>query len=79
MEVIQILTDVFVKFFLASLAALILLTLTIVTIVNPSWPIAALDAIFAVSVAVVYRHYFPAASKAKCCRVHGMTEPTQEQ
>ena len=61
-EVIQLLADTAVKLFLAIVAALILVTLTVVLVINPSWPIAAAEGVFVGTVFVVYKHYFPAST-----------------
>ena len=61
-RVIQLLGDVLVKVILAIVAALILIVCTIALILDPSWPIALVEGVFAGTVTVVYKHYFPASA-----------------
>ena len=60
-KVIQLLSETGVKFFLAIVAGLILITFTVVLIINPSWPIAVVQVFFGGTVFVVYKHYFPSS------------------
>ncbi len=59
-RVVELLANVFAKLFLAVLAGLAFAAVTVMLLVNPSWPVAVVDVVLTGTVYVVFKHYFPA-------------------
>lgn len=58
-EVYKVFGDTVSKFILAMAVALVFIIMSLKLVVDPSWPIAAADAVLGGVVLVVFKHYFP--------------------
>ena len=71
LEVVRLLVDVGLKLLLGVAVVGILIAFAIHLMLNPSLPIAIVEVVFACTVGVVYKHYFPAAPpRAPACEGH---------
>lgn len=59
-RVFELLANVAAKLFLAFLAGMVFLGVSVKLILDPSWPIAVAEAFLTGTVYVVFKHYFPA-------------------
>ena len=59
-RVAELLANIAAKLFLALIAGMVFVAVTIKLILDPSWPMVVAEGLLSGTVYVVFRHYFPA-------------------